>query len=198
MQNSTHQAPNTSWMERDAFEGRHILYTFTERASYVDNLVQYIIEGIEKNEQVFCAEQMDVLNYISERLKQAGYTDEQLADVYLVEANRFYGVHDTFSVDYLNNSFAQSVFPYLDFSRDVRLWGTVVWQGGNEGISDEEIYSYEYAYDNLIAEKTNMLSVCGYDASTLSASLMNSLLETHEFHMMDRGLVRSHLYKKKR
>ena len=177
-------------------DGRHIVYTYRDVQKYLENLLAFIVEGIEKEQLIICVDKKEYLDDLSNRLKDMGFTENQLSEVILANSADFYAVQETFNIEQININFAELIGPYFTATRETRIWGSVVWCDQDQEQLKTRMSLHEHNYDCFVSENPNVLAVCAYDALTLPASFMNAILQTHEFHMTDTDFAPSHLYRK--
>lgn len=83
----------------------------------------------------------------------------------------------------------------------LRGWGLVTWRPQNESSLKANFVLHEKNVEKVFTEIANVtgdfINVCAYDNLTVSGTLLDELLQSHEFHMTDTTLTRSHLYNKK-
>jgi signal transduction histidine kinase len=174
--------------------GRHIVYTYMDTDKYLENVTSFIAEGIEKNEVVVCVDQSDRFDIILKKLKQAGFLESQLNEILFADANIFYGVHDVFNINCINENLAQLIHSSFDKDQAMRIWGAVAWKDQEQEVLRSQMNLHEHNYDCFISENPNLLAVCAYNALKIPASFLNIILKTHEFHMTDADFSSSHFY----
>ncbi|WP_404335265.1 MEDS domain-containing protein [Planococcus rifietoensis] len=165
--------------------GGHIFYLTKETKHYIDNIVLFILDGLQNNEHVLVVENTRLTPLVRKRL-QAVLTAEELAQVHFFDSYKLYwhkgNFHPSTIVDYFRESFDVSGMPCQHF----RTWGHIEWNTG-DGL-EEELLSYEEQVDDLITAQ-NLIAVCAYDAIRVEQHLQDKLALYHDYLMEDEEIV---------
>lgn len=176
--------------------GRHIVYTFRDDKKYVENVLDFLIEGIEKKNLIIYVDTPNYFERVSNELTRRGFTKSQLDLIVYNDSHHFYASHEPFSVEQIGINFVELMEPHFTETKETRIWASVVWNEQDQKALKKRMCLHEHNYDCFVSENSNVLAVCAYNALTLPASFMNVILQTHEFHMTDNDFSSSHLYKK--
>ncbi|MCI3927052.1 MEDS domain-containing protein [Paenibacillus sp. TRM 82003] len=175
--------------------GSHILYFQNDPEGFLQNAVSFIKTGIALEQYIVFIESAEWYGRIRAQLETM--YEEHVLNHYLhyVDRDEFYRTHEHFHFERVLKNLNEVIQPYLQLERDVRLWGHVDLQWRSDAL--EQVHRYECEADLAINEM-GYLTVCVYDAATVSAAVQNELLKSHEYLMTDDALVLSNLYKHKR
>lgn len=176
--------------------GRHIVYRYRDDQKYIENVLDFIIEGFEKKNLIVYVDTPNYFERVSHELTERGFTKSQLDSIVYADSHHFYASHEPFNVVQIGRNFGELMGPYFTETTETRIWASVVWIEQDQEALKRRICLNEHNYDCFVSENSNVLAVCAYDELILPASLMNVILQTHEFHMTDTDFSRSHLYKK--
>lgn len=165
--------------------GSHILYLTKETKYYIDNIVVYILDGLQNKEQVLVVENNRLTPLVRKRL-QSVLTAEELAKVHFFDSYKLYwhkgNFHPSTIIEYFQESFDVSEMPCQHF----RTWGHIEWNT-RDGL-EEELLSYEEQVDDLITAQ-NLIAVCAYDAIRVEQHLQDKLALYHDYLMEDEEIV---------
>ncbi|MBM7571590.1 two-component sensor histidine kinase [Aquibacillus albus] len=169
-------------------DGGHILYIYEDVTKYIKNAINYIVEGIENNDQVIFVDSDEKIEMVLGGLREKEVSKAALTYLTLVNADDFYHTYSDTGAPDLE---VLEVFtePHLKKSRSIRTWGHVTPK------DIEKLLDYEYDSDAYI-NKYQIYSVCAYDGKNISASFMMKMLSVHEYLMTDESIVPSNLYQK--
>lgn len=166
-------------------ESAHIFYLTEQTDLYIENALNFILDGLQKNEHVLFVENSRLYPRIFERLQQT-LTPEQLQDVHYVNNFDFYWHQGNFSPEAILAYFETVTGKLQGDGRKCRTWGHIEW-GSQEDIEDK-IILYETEIDHTVPE-SNVISVCAYDAVRVSSSLCERLLHCHSYFMKDASIA---------
>lgn len=179
-----HKIPALTLKIRNS-SGGHIFYLTKETKHYIDNIVVFILDGLENNEHVLVVENNRLTPLVRKRL-QAVLTAEELAKVYFFDSYKLYWHKGNFLpstiVEYFQESFDLSEMTCQHF----RTWGHIEWNT-RDGL-EEQLLSYEKQVDQLITEH-KLTAVCAYDATRVEQHLQDNLALYHDYLMKDEEIV---------
>ncbi|QOR68048.1 MEDS domain-containing protein [Cytobacillus suaedae] len=180
---------NNSSMFQD---GGHILYMFNETKQYVLNAINFICEGIEREEIVFVIETDEMINKIKNHLSATNQRDEQLKFITYINNQEFYFKGEFFNYNGTGQKLINLVQPYLNSGYRIRTWGQVPVPSRDP---IERLVSYECNCDGFISEQ-RVISVCCYNGITTPAYVQNELLKSHTHLITDEEFIKSPFYRK--
>lgn len=183
-------------LTNNVYDSSHIIYTFSNMDQYLENAFAFMTEGLDKNEIVVHIGVPAHNQLMKERLDEAGYSQSQINRIVFYEINEVYGTDKCFDLNDVNDKAEEIYGPYLQDKRMIRTWSQVQWKEQDPQVLCPKLSIYEKGQDDIITERGNLISVCAYDAKTMPSHLLNDLLQSHEYHMTDTHLSRSHLYQK--
>ncbi|TDL80406.1 3-ketoacyl-ACP reductase [Peribacillus frigoritolerans] len=162
-------------------EGGHILYYIHNQERYLENIVAYIVSGVEQGDRVFVIENERLSPAIISKSKQL-LSEEQLAKVHFINNFDFYSLHGEFNSMKITDYFSSIVNPYLEAEDSIRTWAHVEWGKVNDVI--KTIGDYEMNANKTVSEM-GIISVCAYDAERVPEELKETLMINHDFFMTD-------------
>ena len=178
----------------------HVVYTYTDNDKYIEHATAYVAEGLSKNHIILYVDQPECFAAVQENLRNAGYSEEQMANIYFVDTDMAYETHEDFNPEAVLKNLNDFFDPHVKEGNFLRGWGLVTWRPQSIKTLVPSIALHEQNFDDFFARVANIthnyINVCAYDSVSLSGSLLNNLLQTHEYHMTDTHFLRSHLYKK--
>jgi nitrogen-specific signal transduction histidine kinase len=181
----------------DLSTGCHIVYTYSAIDHYLENATSYLAEGLENNHVVICIDKPSHFKVIVENLKMSEYSEKKIEEIVFADTDEFYRTHDVFNVEHVFNNFSEVLHPFMNKNKTIRTWGNVTWKEQNKKTLQARLKEHEMGCDCFISETANIISVCAYDASALPSSILCDILKAHEYHMTDKVLAPSNLYKRK-
>ncbi|SET19186.1 MEDS: MEthanogen/methylotroph, DcmR Sensory domain [Oceanobacillus limi] len=167
----------------------HILYIYENTDYYIENMLAYIKAGIAQEDHIVIIENPTIFKKIVYRLNGL-FSRQQRELIHYIDNYSFYQCYGNFHTLSILNHFNELVDPFLN-NNTVRTWGHVEWK------KQENIFNKLEKYERLVDYDVNemgLMSVCAYDASSVSAALQTSMMRSHEYLMTDKELVRSSLY----
>lgn len=171
--------------------GGHILYVYENVECYVNNAVSYIISGIEQEHHLLVVDNQERLLLINEKLKNT-LPQEKLTMVHYTDNFEFYGVYGNFDSEKIVNHFSKVLEPFCKKGISIRTWAHVDWK--EEDNIASILKEFEDRADCCVKD-AGLVSVCAYNAYTLTVSLQMDLMRNHEYFMTDKELTRSCLYR---
>ncbi|MDC3417699.1 ATP-binding protein [Aquibacillus salsiterrae] len=168
--------------------GGHILYVYDDKRKYIENAVNYIVEGIENNEGVIYADSQEIIDFIVLRLKENNLSDTLINNVTFVSDEYLYRENGT-NLPTLS-TIKQLIETAIKKNHPVRTWGKVVTN------PSDGLLQYEKNCD-VYSSENKLFTVCAYDGNNISGVFLTELLANYEYFMTDNQLVPSNLYKDK-
>ena len=171
--------------------GGHILYVYEDTECYVNNAVSYIVSGLEQEHHLLVVDNRELLLLINQKLENI-LPEEKLAMVHYTDNFDFYQMHGNFDVESIVNHFEQILEPFFKKDISIRKWAHVDWKEQDNIASI--LKEFEDRADCCVKD-AGLVSVCAYDAHTLTVPLQMDLMRSHEYFMTDKELTRSYLYR---
>ena len=167
--------------------GGHILYCYTSKLSYLDNLVAYVMDGIKQGNNIIIIDEPTVYEVVKEKLLRK-YPIEDLQCVFFKECDGFYGIQEIFEGEVVIKKFATIIQALPNNNRTIQTWAKVVWSE-QEGICSK-LEGFEQKADSTV-KANRMISLCAYDSMQTPANLLVGLLKSHDYLMTDTELILS-------
>ncbi|WP_303965640.1 MEDS domain-containing protein [Sporosarcina ureae] len=178
----------------------HVVYTYTDRNKYLERATSYVAEGLDKNHIILYVDRPTSYASVIENLKNIGYTEEQMDNIYFVDTDIAYKTHESFNPEAILKDLHDFFDPHVKEGNMLRGWGLVTWRPQSKKTIVPSIALHEQNFDDFFSRVANItgnyINICAYDSVSLSGSLLIELLQTHEYHMTDTNFLPSHLYKK--
>lgn len=170
--------------------GAHILYLFEHHASYIDNLLSYVTDGITLGHLVVIIDHIEVYRVVMERLSVL-FSEEDLRRVFFDDSHNFYGADAYFHAESVFEYFEQFIrsLPHSDYA--LLTWARVVWK--DQPDISTKIEQFEQVADHSVRAQ-RLVSVCAYDGGEIDANLFVKMQRSHNYFMTDKELIRSPLY----
>lgn len=174
--------------------GSHILYTFSDREKYINNIVSFIVTGLEFGHGIIFIEDKATFQIVLERLVSKGFNEEKLETIVFSESDIFYETNDVFNINSIVNTFSNLVLPYISKGIPLRSWARVKWMD-NQCCLLNCLKKFELEADSFV-ESVKSFSVCAYNGDELPANIQLEIMKSHPFIMTDMELYPSSLYQK--
>jgi hypothetical protein len=153
------------------------IYFFKNQEQYVTRLVDFVINGIERNEYSIIVENDRITPLVSKKLREL-FDESRLEKVVFVNNYDFYYANGDFSVNSIFDFIPNIIEGYSEIDSDIRSWAHVEWRDDQE-INKKLLVSEQEA--DLVVTDTKLLSVCAYDSERVSTELKDGLLGCHNF-----------------
>ncbi len=170
--------------------GAHILYVYEDLECYANNATSFIISGIELEHQLLIIDNHDRCILIKEKLESV-LSKQELTMVHCIDSFEFYRMYGDFHTESIVHHFQEIVEPFLKKDIPIRTWAHVDWKE-QEDIACK-LKEFEDRADYSV-NKAGLVSVCAYNANTLTVPLQMNMMRNHEYFMTDKEFVRSNLY----
>ncbi|CAM4270353.1 hypothetical protein GCM10007362_39970 [Saccharibacillus endophyticus] len=161
--------------------GGHILYLYDDVDAYADNASAYLISGVQDGGLAILIDSAERIGRIRSLVSPALSAEENKRVVY-VDADRFYDTTQSFHYKKVIGHFGESLNPYIGQASEIRTWAHVAWK--SEPFIEHELSVFE-AFADRTVQGMRMVSVCAYQAGSISASLQVKMLRTHDYVMTD-------------
>ncbi|WP_456278612.1 ATP-binding protein [Bacillus sp. AK128] len=171
--------------------GGHILYTYTDQEQYIENVIEFVVDGITKCETVLFIDTVERFNQLKHKLYTMNFSEADLNSIIFMEANRFYLTDESFNVDYTIDRLHQHLNSLLSNGLKVRIWGHVVFPDSHANLS--HLREYESRSD-IFLHHHQLLCICAYDGLTVPSTIQNEMLKVHSYMMTDFEVVHSPFY----
>lgn len=169
----------------------HILYIYDSLQGYRDNVISYILAGINQNQQVLVIENKHTTDQIKGILQEL-LTQDQNESIHFFDNYDFYHLYGNFDCELIVSHFSEVINQFHEKHMTVRTWANVNWNEVEKIF--EKLEEFERRADQCV-RSSNLISVCAYNGNQIPASLQNLMLKTHEYFMTDKEFVKSFLYK---
>ncbi|MGG0740430.1 ATP-binding protein [Niallia taxi] len=170
--------------------GSHILYIFNQVDKYIDNAVDFILDGVLNNEVILFVDTKESFENVFKKIRMMGYNSIQLERLIFVDSTETYIIDNQFNLKKTGDLIGL-LNPYFEMGCTIRTWGQVLL---TDHISTlERLRIFESNSDEFIL-KSNLISVCAYNGQTTSAYIQNELMRTHTHFMTDSEYIPSPLY----
>lgn len=176
------QVPNTA----------HILYFFEDSNSYLNNMIAYIKAGIEQGHHLLIIENTNIFNIAQQRINTL-FSSQQQTCIHHMDNYLFYLYYRDFHVHSIVEHFDRILTPFLNEKINIRTWAHVEWKESDD--IARQLEQFEKLADCSVNDM-GLMSVCAYAASDISASLLTTMMRSHEYIMTDSEFVRSSLYRR--
>ncbi|WP_062237369.1 MEDS domain-containing protein [Fictibacillus sp. FJAT-27399] len=168
----------------------HIFYSFNDEDTYLENLISYILSGLENHQIILVIENMKVLPKLKEKLNVL-FTKEQLTYVRMVNNFDYYLSNGDFNTTTIVNHFESDLSALKNRNLPIRTWAHVEWYSSEPDA--ELLNDFETIADEFVLQK-NTLSVCAYPSERLTSELSILLRQAHKYFMTDNNFSLSSLY----
>ena len=161
----------------------HILYFSENVEEYINNVVDFVMSGLEQNQYSIIIENDRISPLVKKRLTSM-LKESDLNKVKFINNYYFYYVKGDFQCNSIFDFLPKLIENYTEQEFSVRSWAHVEW--GDEQEVHNKLVASEKDADVIVSEK-RLLSVCAYDSDRVSEELKRNLLTRHNFLMNDQG-----------
>ena len=168
----------------------HVLYAYQGTKSYIEEVCDYIEEGVLHGEYTILIENDRLYLMILKELK-VRLTEDQLRFVHRVNSFDFYFSSGSYHPPAIHEYFKETVEPYVENNLSFRSWAHVEWAS-----MEEPLYLIE-DFEKIVDDAVNDLSfplVCAYDGERMPDYLVTILMETHPYVLMNDEFTSSKQY----
>lgn len=159
----------------------HIIYFFEYMDPYIQNVIDFVISGLEQNQYSIIIENDRIIPLIQKGLKDL-LSDTQLNKIKFVNNYDFYFAKGSFQCASIFDYLPRLIKGYSKQTFSVRSWAHVEW--GDVLEVHENITNSEKEAD-VIVKENRLLSVCAYDSVRVSETTRNRLITHHNFLIHD-------------
>lgn len=168
----------------------HVLYSYEEAQSYIEQVVAYTKHGIQAGEHIILIENPRMSPKIHKQLKNE-LSNEQMKLVHFVKSFDFYFSSGSYHPPAIQAYFEKILKPLLEEQARFRAWAHVEW-ASNE-IPMHLIEDLEKIIDVAVKDHDFPL-ICAYANQLLPDTLKTLLLETHPYVLVEDDVVVSEQY----
>lgn len=164
--------------------GAHIFYSFSDEEKYIHNALTYLTVAIEQGNHIMLIEN-DRLMPLIEKSFPSTFGKEHIERIHKMNNYDFYCYRRNFNKDTVLSYLKEMIAPYLENNIQILTWAHVEWR------DQEDIFrtigKYEKEVENLLRQ-TNLINICSYDSNRIPDSLMEALMDSHDYFMTDDSL----------
>lgn len=171
-------------------ESVHIYYNIDDMRSYLDNLVSYIVSGIEQERHTLVIESERLIPLIFEKLEGI-LTEDQLIYIHTINNFDYYCSSGSFQPAIIFEHLSRHLDPFYKNNRSFQIWAHVEW-GQQEGIVSI-LEEFENEADKLV-NKGGLYLVCAYDEERVPEVLKLALMKCHPYVILENKITPSNLY----
>lgn len=168
----------------------HILYSYTEISSYLNQVLDFIEEGILAGDFVILIENDRNYPLIYKELCTR-FTKGQMKSVHFVNNFNFYMSSGSYDPPAIKEYFFKMIQPHLDNNVSFRTWAHVEWA------SMKEPWHLIGDVEKLVDQTVNLQSfplICAYEGKRMPDNLKTILMETHPYVLLDDDFIVSQEY----
>lgn len=169
----------------------HVLYAFDGTQNYVEQLLNYIDEGIHAGDYILVVENERLTRELKRHLDKQ-YTEKQIEMVHFVNSLHFYWSSGSYHPPAIHEYFTKTVAPYIENNLSFRSWAHVEWESVKEPLF--LIEDFEKIADRAVDEYDFPL-VCAYEKKKMPQHLTESLMKTHPYILLEDEVIVSPQYK---
>jgi hypothetical protein len=166
--------------------GDHVCVFYHSEETAIETLVEFLLEGLQKNERCFCAQLPNTLKQVANGLRLHIDLEEEIARGALEfrDAVQVYAPNGSFHPQLLTNALIEGKKTALKqgFS-NYRTTGDLSW-AFQAGIEAQKIIEYEEMAERAISE-IGSRALCQYFANAFLPKTNLALLEAHRLNLVD-------------
>ncbi|MGM0896554.1 MAG: MEDS domain-containing protein [Bacillota bacterium] len=168
----------------------HVLYAFSGMENYLNQLLNYIDDGISVGDHVLVIENERVVPMVKKQMSEK-YTKEQMGLVHFVNSLHFYWSSGSYHPPAIHEYFTKTVEPYVEEGKSFRSWAHVEWESVKEPL--HLIEDFEKIVDKAVNEYSFPL-ICAYEKKRMPDHLKKILMETHPYVLLEDDFIVSDQY----
>lgn len=168
----------------------HVLYAYNGAENYLQQLLNYIEEGVAAGDHVLIVENERVTKKLEAVLAKR-YNETQRSQVHFVNSLQFYWSTGSYHPPAIYQYFNKTVEPFIKNNRAFRSWAHVEWESVKEPLF--LIEDFEKMADRAVNEYAFPL-ICAYEKQRMPHHLTESLMRTHPYVLLEDDLVASNQY----
>jgi hypothetical protein len=169
----------------------HVLYSYNGIKSYIEQAVSYIHNGVVAGDYIILVENERIYRMIHKELIHR-LTKEEMDFVHFVNNFDFYYSSGSYHPPAITEYFTKMVQPYVDQKLTFRSWAHVEWAS-----MEDPLHLIE-DFEKIVDEAVNQLSfplICAYEGNRMPDYLIQILMETHPYVLMEDDFIVSDRYK---
>jgi len=160
----------------DLTEG-HVLYFFEDINAYINNIIDFVISGLDHNQYSLIIENDRIVPLIEKKLAVL-LNESQISKVKFINNYDFYFANGDFACNSIFDYLPRLYKGYNEQEFRVRSWAHIEW-GDISYIHNKLTESEKEA--EIIVSRKGILSVCAYDSDRMSEELKTNLQCHHNF-----------------
>ncbi|WP_377890052.1 MEDS domain-containing protein [Alkalihalobacillus sp. R86527] len=168
----------------------HVLYAYDGVKNYIKQVVGFIQDGIEARDHVILIENEPMYRIIYEEMSNL-LTTEEMTYVHRINNFDFYFSNGSYHPPAIVEHFNKVVQPYVEKNVRFRSWAHVEWASMEEPL--HIIEDFERIVDGAVNDYSFPL-ICAYEGERMPDYLINILMETHPYVLMEEDFVISKQY----
>lgn len=170
----------------------HVLYSYFQMESYLEQVVSFIENGIKAGEYTILVENDRLYPLIQKELSSR-VPKAQMKFVHFVNSLSFYYSSGSYHPPAIADYFNKMIKPYVENDVHFRSWAHVEWASMEEPLY--LIRDFEKIVDQAVNQVEFSL-ICAYSGIRMPDYLKNILLETHPYVLWEDHFFTSEEYQK--
>lgn len=170
----------------------HVLYSYFQMESYLEQVVSFIENGIKAGEYTILVENDRLYPLIQKELSSR-VPKAQMKFVHFVNSLSFYYSSGSYHPPAIADYFNKMIKPYVENDVSFRSWAHVEWASMEEPLY--LIRDFEKIVDQAVNQVEFSL-ICAYSGIRMPDYLKNILLETHPYVLWEDHFFTSEEYQK--
>ncbi|KAB2494202.1 MEDS domain-containing protein [Priestia endophytica] len=169
----------------------HVLYSYNEMENYINQVVDYIKDGVFAGHYVILIENDRIYPRIKKQLSTL-LTKDQMKLVHRINNFDFYYSSGSYHPPSIENYFNKMIQPYVENKISFRSWAHVEW-----ATMQDPLHLIE-DFEKIVDEAVNQLSfplICAYKGERMPEYLKTILLETHPYILVEDDFIVSEQYR---
>jgi hypothetical protein len=168
----------------------HVLYSYNDMENYLNQVLNYIQDGIVAGEYVILIENARLYPIIHQELSTR-LTEDEMEFVHFVNSFDFYYSSGSYHPPAITEYFNKMVKPYVENKISFRSWAHVEWATMEDPLF--LIEDFERIVDGAVNELSFTL-ICAYDGEKLPEYVKTFLLQTHPYLLLEDDFIVSEQY----
>ncbi|MGE7218541.1 MEDS domain-containing protein [Priestia koreensis] len=168
----------------------HIYYNIEDSEGYLNNLVSYIVSGVEEKRHTLVIESEKLIPLLFEKLEKT-LTKEQLTYIHTINNFDYYCSSGSFQPPVIFDHLSKHLDPFYKNNLSFQIWAHVEW-GQQEGVVPI-LEEFENDADKLVNEG-GLYLVCAYDEERVTDVLKLALMKSHPYVISENKIIPSDLY----
>ncbi|WP_226658787.1 MEDS domain-containing protein [Guptibacillus hwajinpoensis] len=168
----------------------HVLYAYHGVKSYIEQVCNFIEQGVANEQYTILIENDRLYPMILKEL-QNKLTEQELDYVHHINSFDFYFSSGSYHPPAIHEYFKKMVAPFVENKLSFRSWAHVEWASMEEPL--HLIEDFEKIVDDAVNDLSFPL-ICAYNGDRMPDYLINILMETHPYVLMDDQFTSSKQY----